>query len=226
MDVVYVCRPGQRNDELRYSLRSLANLAHDRVWIGGSCPAWVQGVQQVPVAHRRSKYEASTANLMAVAAAGVSARFVLMNDDFFLMQPLEEVPVLHRGPIADAVPDHPTLSYARRMAEMADWLKLHGHTQLCYEMHAPMVLERRRLLEVMNLPVEPAVRDRHKRTLYGNVWALGGERVDDFKISTQRQGFSPETPFLSTTDNSFRLCAVGKHIRERFPDPSPYERVM
>ena len=47
MDAVYYVRPGDRNDELRYSLRSLANLPHDRVWIVGHTPPWVTGIESI-----------------------------------------------------------------------------------------------------------------------------------------------------------------------------------
>lgn len=46
MDILYLCRPGE-NLELRYSLRSLRNVPHGRVWIFGDCPDWVTNVNLV-----------------------------------------------------------------------------------------------------------------------------------------------------------------------------------
>ncbi len=41
-DVVYVVRPGDKNEELRYSIRSvIANLPHRKVWIAGYKPTWL-----------------------------------------------------------------------------------------------------------------------------------------------------------------------------------------
>jgi hypothetical protein len=48
-DVVYVVRPGNRNEELRYSLRSIAaHLPHRRVWLAGFCPSWVRNISFIP----------------------------------------------------------------------------------------------------------------------------------------------------------------------------------
>ncbi|MFF3129757.1 hypothetical protein ACFVRD_48125 [Streptomyces sp. NPDC057908] len=50
-DIVYVVRPWNQNEQLRYSLRTLANLPHRRVWIAGYCPTWVgPDVGRIPVA--------------------------------------------------------------------------------------------------------------------------------------------------------------------------------
>lgn len=62
----------------------------------------------------------------------------------------------------------------------------------------------------------------HKRTLYGNVVGIGGWQAHDFKVKV---GGGRDWPFLSTSDASFRAQPVGAYIRERFPDPSPYEVV-
>ena len=41
LDVVYCVKELITNEELRYSLRSLRNLPHRKVWIFGGCPKWV-----------------------------------------------------------------------------------------------------------------------------------------------------------------------------------------
>lgn len=222
MDVVYVCRPG-RNEELRYSLRSLVNLPHDRVFVAGSWPKWLTGVEVVPVRAERTKYASTTANLLAACRAGVAERFAYFNDDFFVMEPVETLPVLHRGPLEQVAWRHTTLSYGRSMADLARWLRLRGYDEpLCYELHVPMELERDRLVEVLALPVPRPARDAHKRSLYGNWWRIGGERADDCKVFGS--SVVRERPFLSTSDSSFTSAEVGRLIRARFPEPSPYER--
>lgn len=225
MDVVYVCRPGHRNEELRYSLRSLVNLPHDRVWIAGGWPPWVAGVELLAVPTRRTKYEATTANLRAALAAEISERFILMNDDIFVMRPLEVLPVLHKGPIREVVRTHSTHSYSRTMRALADWLDRNGHgaEPICYEVHAPMEMDRAGLLEALALPLPDEVRDRHKRSIYGNHWRLGGERTVDFKVGGN-DVWSDGWPFISTIDTIFASGAVGRHIRHTFSSPGPYER--
>ena len=40
-DVVYCVKDDPDNEELRYSLRSLKNLPHQKVWIYGGGPKWL-----------------------------------------------------------------------------------------------------------------------------------------------------------------------------------------
>lgn len=226
MDVVYVCRPGNRNEELRFSLRSLKNLPHDRVWIGGAWPPWVRNVNLVPGPRVRDKYAQTTANLLAVCDSGVSEEFVFLNDDVFLLHPIETIPVLYRGKIKDIAREHSTLTYATKMRALGDWLREQGYAEpLSYELHTPMVLNRDRLVEALALPVPTDARDTHKRSLYGNVWGIGGTETHDFKVSGHGHAWSQEWPFISTTDNVFKDEPVGRHIRKRFPTLGPYEEV-
>lgn len=225
MDVVYIVRTGDDNEELRYSLRSLANLPHNRVWIVGHKPAWVTGVGHLPTNQAGSRFYNSTLNLRTACESGqVSDKFIYMNDDFFVMRPLDEVPTLHRGLVADVFAATPVDSpYRRGIRATSRLLAKLGHDEpLSYELHVPMVIHRQRMLETLEIgrQVHGVL---HKRTLYGNYWGVGGEQVADVKVTNHQQTFSPDTRFLSTTDESFRVCAVGDYIRGMFSAPGPYE---
>lgn len=63
----------------------------------------------------------------------------------------------------------------------------------------------------------------HKRTVYGNLARLGGERIEDVKVCAAQPFWSPEWSMLSTDDQSFRSQPVGVHIRDTFTEPGPYE---
>ncbi len=215
MDVVYVCRPGQ-NEELRYRLRSLRNLPHDKVVIAGGWPDWVRNVDTIAVERVGSKYLQTTVNLRA-ALRRVGRQFYLFNDDFFVMQHMEMVPAMHRGNLRDVAstvgPD-----YGRRMREIADWLEVQGFGALCYEVHAPMTLSRDRVSEILDISAPSPGRNMHKRSIYGNIMGLGGTLVTDFKTTN-----AEPWPFLSTNETIFTRKPVGEAIRSAFPDPSPYE---
>lgn len=186
------------------------------VVIAGNWPTWVRDVTCVSVKRQRTKYEQTTANLLA-ALEHVGERFVLMNDDIFVMRsgPLE---VMHRGPLEEL--RHRNRDYQQRMADLAEWLRAEGLPTLCYELHAPMVMERDAIADVLSLPAPQAAKHMHKRSLYGNVMGLGGSQVEDFK-TTQAEDW----PYLSTNESTFAQMPVGKLIRATFPEPSPYEEL-
>ena len=225
-DVVYVVRRGHTNEELRHSLRSLANLPHRRVWIAGFIPRWVRGVGRIPVAQKRSKYLNSTANLRAALEhPQIADEFLLFNDDFFVMRPLTEMPILHRGPIQPVIDLYRRIDngpYVRGMEQTRDLLVELGHPDpLSYELHVPLPVRREAMLEALDLGRRIQV--LHKRTLYGNLARLGGTRSPDVKVASAGAVGYQDWPFISTLDWVFDQEPVGSFIRDRFPEPSPYE---
>lgn len=230
MDVVYVVKRDTRNDELRYSLRSLAaHLPHGRVWVAGFCPPWTAGARHIDVAQDGTKYRNSTANLRAACEhPDVSDPFLFMNDDFFVMAPVAgDIPTLHRGPVA-AVANYyrkrygPSRPYLRGMVATAELLVRHGHHDpLSYELHIPMVIHKAAMVAALDLGADVAV--LHKRTLYGNLAGVGGDQVDDVKVRGFHDQWDPSWPFLSTSRSAFCRYRVGRHIRTTFAAPGPYE---
>ncbi|MGW5122974.1 hypothetical protein ACWEQ7_02735 [Streptomyces sp. NPDC004069] len=227
MDIVYVVKPGDDNEELRYSLRSLAaHLPHERVWLAGHRPAWVSDeVGHIPVAQKGSRFRNSTGNLHAACEhPDVAEHFVYFNDDFFLMQPLDQVPVLHRGDVREVIAATPHSQYrvgAMQTLAVMRRIGLDGDGPLLsYELHLPMPMSKAHMLKV--LLAGASVPALHKRTLYGNFHHIGGDQVTDVKIKGPYDP-GPDGPFLSTTEASFERGAVGERIRAAFPEPCRYE---
>lgn len=225
MDLVYICGP-RVGGELRHSLRSVANLPHDRVWIAGHKPDWCVNVRHLPTRQRSTKHVNSMRNLMtALDCPDVSDPFVLMNDDFFVMQPIQSVSALHAGPMADIIDwyrERHRSQYLWAMVATRDLLVSLGHTDpLGYDLHVPMVLDKAALHGV--LEVGASVPRVHYRSLYGNLQHVGGERSDDPKVYS-RDDAGPIGPFLSTNDTTW-LGLAGDRVRAAFPVPSPYELI-
>lgn len=221
-DVVYVVRASDRNEELRYSLRSLVNLPHRKVWIAGYCPSWVQGVGVIPVKSRTHGHQHAKASLRAACEhPEVSESFVYMNDDFFVMQPLDDLPVMHRGTIADMVRNRRVAtSYTRSLEKVRDLLIERGIAEpLLYDLHAPMLVTKRGMLDALDLCSSAQF---HERTLYGNLNHLGGERRQNHKIRSRDHGWE-DWAFLSTNDTGFASLPVGRFIRSRFREQGPHE---
>jgi hypothetical protein len=227
-DIVYVVRPGETNEELRYSLRSLRNVPHRKVIIAGHVPTWVDGVVGVPVEQTGSKYQNSTNNLRAALNdPRCGPEVLLFNDDFFVLRPLPSVPLLHRG----YVDDIESYYVARGKSAYLDGLRstrafLHDlgfERPVSYELHVPMPIQRDAMLYALEIGISSGVKVLHKRTLYGNYFNAGGGRTRDCKVLTHDGPFRRKAAFVSTMPASF-AGAVGAHVRSLFPHPGRYER--
>jgi hypothetical protein len=212
VNVVYYVRAGERNEELRFSLRSLQNLDHERVWVIGHKPAWVTGVEHIPGNLARGAQANAIANLSLACQAIAAERFVVFNDDFYVMDPVPGVPTCHAGPLAERTRPMPAeLRMAKTMlVEM-------GHRDpIDWTLHLPLVVWRRKLARILAALTRPA----EWRTMYGNLTGTTGERAPDVKIR-RRSDPMPAGPFLSTSDATFP--ALRKMLATRFPSPSRYE---
>lgn len=241
VDVVFPVRPGDSNEELRYSLRSLAkHVPHHRVWIAGYRPSWVSGeVGYIPVhqyAPRTRKWANARANRWAACHhPEVSEQFYLFNDDMFVMQPVSEIPVLHRGRVTDVIRRYKDRgiqpargakgSYLRGMIETLAVLRALGiHNPLSYELHIPLPVTKHGLAAAIDIGEQAKIEVPHIRTIFGNLYELGGVETEDVKIKDLDSVPPDDAVFVSTTDASFRHGQVGEWIRARFPDPCRYER--
>lgn len=230
-DIVYLVGPGEHNDQLRYSLRSLVNLRHDRVWIVGHKPEWVKDVQFLPVAQRGPKHSNTWRNFEELAKNGPES-FYLFNDDYFLLHPMREVPLFHRGSLDERI------AYYERKPGLRAWAARGRHTRraferlgfdvpslLTYELHLPLPLQRPQLtgaLEALHGVRELEPRFYMKRTWVGNWAQLGGQRSQDCKVHSKWGNATLRGSFLSTSDQAWS-GSTGAALRVRFPTPSPYE---
>ena len=221
-DVVYPVRPGEDNEELRYSLRSLRNVPHGRVWITGFVPSWLRNVGALPVQFRHgNKVRNVRANFKAACAhPEVADTFYVFNDDMFVMHAVENIPTMHLGPLEAYIGRIKQGLYQESLLNALVYLRANGHPEpLAYNAHTPVLVRKRdfratlRLLEA-KLPQRTSV-----MTMYGNLHKIGGRRAGNAKNPKV-----DERLIISTNDRSFREDAAGTFIRSRFPDPSPYER--
>lgn len=240
MDIVYLFKDSTHNDsaELRYSLRSLQNINHNKVFIVGEKPSWVTNVEHIPVAQDSTRYENVARNLWAaVNTDTISSDFIMMNDDFFIIGKHDAMPTLHWGYLHDVI-----AKYNKRYGMETDYLlslkycyaqlaELGFKDPLCYELHTPIVINKS---NVKQLKAEVNPPYHQFRTLYGNYFQLGGEYSEDVKVfidprhnnsryARDEKTYLMSQSLLSATGGSFARGRVGQFIRERFPDKSSYE---
>ncbi|MDX3345878.1 hypothetical protein PV387_03365 [Streptomyces sp. ME02-6987-2C] len=230
LDLVVPVREKAVNQELRYALRSWsAHLPHRRVWIIGYKPAWLAGVRHVPTRQTGTKYANTTAAMwLACEHPEISDPFLYANDDMFVMELVDEMPVLHRGPLRDVEAYYSARAsgqYLRGMRETRDLLARHGHRDpLSYELHVPLPVSKAGMLRALDAGRDLAV--LHKRTAFGVLDEIGGERIADVKVLHRGPRFDRSTPFLSTMPDAFANGEVGRVIRGQFTRPSNYELWM
>ena len=240
MDIVYLVKNDLENnsEELRYSLRSLKNIPHDKVIIVGEKPDWATNVTFISVAQDKAKNENVKKNLQtAVASELVSDNFILMNDDFFFMKEMSAMPNLNFGLMKNIIEQYDARypdgsDYIRNMKKLYEVLMETGINEpISYELHTPMVLNKQK---VQKLYAEATQSLYQFRSFYGNHYSLGGETVPDVKVFlheqhndsnfvAQPEAYLENQAFLSVTGGSFKRGLAGEFIRSKFTEKSIYE---
>lgn len=227
-DIIYFLKDGQ-NEELRYSLRSVAkNFPHDRVIFYGGCPIGIQPDIYVPIEQNQPSKWQNVRMMIEQACSNdeISENFWLFNDDFFVMRQITDLRPRHQGKIIDHINDVETkhgsaTPYTQLLRHQLETIKkfMNPYDALDYALHMPMLINRKKALTMLKaFPNEPMF-----RSLYGNHQKLGGIQVEDCKFGTIREPKNKDSEFLSTSDEAFIGHDIGEYIRQQFTEPSRWE---
>lgn len=222
MDIVYPYRSTTDDFELRYSLRSLVNVPHDRVIVAGDKPTIAaKSVTCVAVDRIEDRYQSSTVNIVsAIRDAGIHGDFIVMHDDIFILKPWS-FRHEHRCSIDEYLSSgHAAGPYRDRIESTRDLLKSKGIAEpLWFGLHTPTIYNAQRLHDM----VEGFAGQQYLlRTLYHNLFPAPSERADDVKAKSW-QARTSETGILSISDELARSPSFRAWIAARFPDRSAYE---
>jgi hypothetical protein len=212
-------------------------MPHENIVVVGGKPDWYTGkfieVNTFTSSGHpsRNKYENAKNNIRQVVDNdSISKDFVLMNDDFYVMKPVDQLQYYHGGLLADKIKVHSTFApgseYTHVLTRTAQVLDAMGiKDPLDYALHIPMMFNRQKLGEVLKQPIASI------RTLYGNMCGVGGRKMGDVKVHPKRSDYAPESfdymnedsVFLSTADNTF--FEVKTNLLDLvFTKPSKYEK--
>lgn len=217
------------NEELRYAIRTWVRNGglgkKDRLIVVGHLPQWLVGVEHLP---GNLQYDAArnVYDNVRIACEAVEGEVVMMNDDFFLIRPVDVRAVRYRGTLDDHLAlTNPNTGWGKSLLATKRYLASAGITDpLSYDLHRPLLVETKRMAEVLE-----DARDEHPlfppqwRTLYGNMYDIGGTQALDGKVST-KNGVCKAHDVLSTTDEMWAVHPAAASVRRTFTKPSPYER--
>lgn len=230
MNFVYICRGGE-NEELRYSLRSLANSFPDAsVWVVGGIPTWYSG-NKISIEQNAGKWANAVNNLNAIIESPeIPEEFILMNDDFFIINKIDSIKHYHEGLLLDKIEKYDELkmdpNYVKKLGHTYARLQRMGvENPVSYETHTPMTMLKSRLAEVMQY-CPPSL----WRSMYGNVHNVGGEQIKDVKVyyrdrfaTISHDYTASDLPILSTDDESF-ISVRDLVLKKKFTKKSKYEK--
>lgn len=227
-DIIYILRAG-KNEELRYSLRSIEkNYPHERVVFYGGKPDGIEPDLFVPYTQPGDTKWEKVRNTIEMICKNdnLTEDFILFNDDFFIMKPVETPTNYYDGTLDERIKTIEGAVFGRhseysdRLRHLAETLRNAGVVNpLNYAHHTPMIINREKMLETLKKhPNEPMF-----RALYGNINQIGGENMPDVKFYQRRQPF-PIGQYVSTADESWRQERIGQIIRGKFALRSRFER--
>ena len=227
-DIVYVLRNDidDSPEELRYSLRSLENFRYNKVWFAGGQPKFLRPDCALPIDQKgNTKWDKVCYTLRKICEnEEISENFWLFNDDFFVMAPNKQYPAYTDGDLAFRVlmlEDRlkKRSSYSNLLRECLMFLKRQGLSTVNYALHLPMLINKEKALEVLNL--YPNI--SNFKNIYGNYAGVEAKPINDVKYSDNSRPIDKTLPYVSTEEGSFLNGVIGDYIRESFSDKSRFE---
>jgi hypothetical protein len=230
MDFVYICKDGN-NEELRYSIRSVVKSFPDsNIWVVGGKPTWYDG-NYINVKQVLTKYRNAIQNLNAICNSNeISEEFILMNDDFYIVKNINTIETYHGGLLLDKINLYQKINsnsnYTRKLAATYKKIKsLNIESPLDYELHIPMIMEKKKLKQILQN------NDQFLwRSIYGNVFGVGGEQMEDVKVYTKGplvlKSYNlkkDEHIYLSSADTSFDII-LSNILKKQFTEKTKYEK--
>ncbi len=227
LDIIYFVKDSAVNEELRYSLRSVEqNFPHRYVWFIGGKPAGLRPDKYIYVQQNKKTKWDNTSELFKAACINseISDDFVLFNDDFFVMHPVNNLPYYSDGVLYQKIYKLKAKygrnsEYSLRLQATKDLLECMNLPTISYAIHYPIIINKVEMLETFG--AFPA--GLMWRSLYGNYQHKSFQLVQDCKIYLNHVQPDISSNYLSTCDSSFRNGVVGQHIRSRFQEKCKYE---
>lgn len=223
-DFVYILKDTPKNEELKYSLRSIetnaGNLINRVIFVGGR-PEGFQGYIYIKQEQMfKTKHMNAIMNIYkACKTASVTPNFVLMNDDFYIMKPVESIEKYYDGTMQARIDELQEGTYRTQMESYLKALKHQVNLPLNFSVHNPMLINKR-LAGTIIQSFEP---ESNFRNLYGNLTLnQGGSRsIKDNKLCKQDKTWDKNAIFASSDDDTFKRMLPT--LKSKFKNKSRWE---
>lgn len=227
MDALYVIgKSSQYNNlELRLSLRSLEQNAKglESVFIVGEKPDWIKNVVYLPVDDVYTRENNVFRKILTACDYDISENFFFMNDDFFIMKPIdmENYPYFVNGEVVGI--KNPS-RYQEIQNKTLVELQSKGITRVMdYRVHCPIIFNKQKFLMLENYYKE-SKRERvgySPRLLYGNLFVEDYIVADDCKLWGIDEIRETKQRCISTKDDCDDIL---NDLLKIFNKPSKYEK--
>lgn len=236
-DLVYIVGgpTSDDRDDLRHSLRSIhqhLNVPIRDVWVIGDVPDWFTGVK-MPLDPKPTKFANQRASIDAyVNHPGAADTFILMNDDMYLLEPIEVIEPFCNIALSDTWgndhhgnhgPDCWTCAVKDTAAWTQQWA---GEPVRLYECHTPLHFTTRLLAKAM------ADYPSDRRFTVGELFPIAGHgdtpsrHAGNAKVKAHdnlEHKLNLDMPWISGNPDSWD-GALGAWVRAQWPHPSPWEQ--
>lgn len=230
MDIVIPVRDGDDNEELRYTLRSLENIPHRKVFICGYTPKWVKNVISIDTDQTGDgHFNIWAKNVLAACNDDrLSDDFILWNDDMYLLHPIDKLKTYHRGHIIDFLRSKGRIGqwHSSIYNTLQELSRMGIKNPLNYELHVPMTMNKHKFIEAYESMNSGDKKPQQIRSVYGNIFNIGGERLSDVKVVKPERYWDENQLFISSGDSTFGQLEAFRFVRELFQKPSDYEEAM
>lgn len=186
--------PYKKDDEesLKYTLRGIrTNMGKNDVIISGDMPKTLSGFTYVCPDKPKNidaQYDCQLNILEAVKTLKNNEDFILFNDDFYVLKPVEKLENWHENSIDEVIKSKKnsrifvkTIKSLRNTKNLL--IKLGIEDPVAYTLHYPVVMNKEKWLECHEICV-PYLKNRNivlPRTVYGNLFSDCSSIHHDFK---------------------------------------------
>lgn len=203
------------------------NFPFRKLVIVGGCPddiypdIYIEDIQEGMTKWSKTRHSL----VKALECQDLTEDIWLFNDDFFVMGRVKahEDKNYFNGTLEKRITDlkrkNPRgSSYINSLTVLRGRLMNMNKDTLSFALHVPMLMNRDKLLELIK---NPGVISSMFRSYYGNFYEIECEYMKDVKVYDLET--VPDTPFISTTDESFKRGKVGEFLRQYYSKPCKYE---